>query len=267
MSHPGPTLADGRHLFGQQLDAYLCHRPGYPQALWQRLDDYHPGAGPAFEIGAGSGLATAQLLTRARPLHAIEPDPQMAGHLQQRFAHALEDGQLQLVQQPFEQLDDPVQPYAAGYAATSFHWLPAAGALARVRRWLRPGGVWAMWWNVFGDPRQPDAWARASADLFAPLASHPSRIGGLPYALDADARMAELQAAGFIDLQHHCLHWQMQQDTAAMLGLTATFSPVACLPEAARHDLLQRLAARAQQHFGGRLQRHFLTPLYLATAP
>lgn len=263
----GPRREDGRHLFGRDAAGYASHRPAYPQALWDLLDACRPPAGRHFEIGPGTGLATAHLLAAGATLTALEPDPLLAAPLAQRFATQISAGQLQLLPVTFEAAADPVQLFDAGHAATCFHWLDPASALGKVRRWLRPGGCWAMWWNVFGDPREPDDFARATAPLFARLAPNPSHRAGLPFALDRGRRLDELAAAGFTGITVHTLRWVLEQTTEQVVGLTATFSPVACLADAERRTFLDRLAERVEHVFGGRVQRTVLTPLYLATTP
>ena len=263
----GPQREDGRRLFGRDAAGYHRHRPAYPAALWPLLDHYRAPAGHHFEIGPGTGLATAHLLAGGSRLTAVEPDPDLAASLRQRFAPALADGRLALLPHGFQDAPDPAQRFDAGHAATAFHWLEPASALARVRRWLRPGGSWAMWWNVFGDPRQPDELMQATADLFARLPHGPGRVAGLPFALDAARRLDELRTAGFNALDHHVLRWTLTQTTDAVVGLTATFSPVARLAEAERNAFLQRMAERVRRCFGGQVQRTLLTPLYLARTP
>lgn len=262
-----PQREDGRQLFGRDAAGYARYRPAYPAALWAALDAYRRPDGIHFEIGPGTGLASEVLLARGSTLTVIEPDAQLAANLRTRLPGPLASGSLQVLPCCFEDAPAPAQAFDGGHAATSFHWLDAVPALAKVRRWLRPGGSWAMWWNVFGDPRRPDDFARAIADLFAPLPANPSRLAGLPFALDARRRLDELQTAGFTARAHHTLHWTLEQTTRQVLGLTATFSPVACLPADQRAAFLDRLAGRVESVFGGRVQRSVLTPLYLATAP
>lgn len=263
----GPQREDGRHLFGRDAAGYARYRPPYPDTLWEQLDAYRPAAGHHVEIGPGTGLATTRLLAAGSTLTAIEPDPGLASPLRQRFVEAIAQGRLTVLEQTLEAARLPTGSFDAAHAATCFHWLTPDSALTRVRRWLRPGGAWAMWWNVFGDPRTPDDLARATADLFAPLAPNPSRRDGLPFALDAQRRRDELQHAGFEHIHYHELHWTLTQTTDQLVGLTATFSPVACLPAAERTAFLDRLARRVKRHFGGTVQRTVLTPLYLARAP
>lgn len=268
MSTPaGQPREDGRSLFGRDAAGYHRHRPGYPPALWPLIDAWRPAQGRHFEIGPGTGQATAHLLAGGSRLTAVEPDPDLAASLRQRFGPALAEGRLALLPHSCEEAPHPAHRFDAGHVATSFHWLEPASALARVRRWLRPGGSWAMWWNVFGDPRRPDELMQATADLSARLPPGPGRGAGLPFALGAARRLDELRAAGFTGLAHHVLHWTLTQTTEAMLGLTATFSPVARLAVAERNAFLQRMAERVERCFGGQVQRTLLTPLYLARAP
>ena len=52
-----------------------------------------------------------------------------------------------------------------GLSATAFHWLNEDLALTKVAKLLRPGGWWAMVWNVFGDERRPDPFHEATKAL------------------------------------------------------------------------------------------------------
>lgn len=261
----------GRELFGQQADAYAHGRPGYPAALFQVLQARAGDRrGPAFEIGAGSGQASGALIQAGfAPLTAIEPDPVLAGRLAQALAGAQARGLLDIQHTPFEQARLAEAGFAFGCAATAFHWLDEASALPAVRRALRPGGTWAMWWNVFGDPQAPDAFQQASHALFATLdapaaATQPRR---LPHALDQQARLDALDQAGFTDLAVQRWDWTHAQSAGDAMALTATFSQVAALPAPARQAFLQRIGALVQDRFGGRVERRFATLLYLGRAP
>jgi hypothetical protein len=61
---PKIPLSEGRHFFGNDPLAYANGRPDYPEELYHRLRircELGPGIS-AFEIGAGTGLATQRLL-------------------------------------------------------------------------------------------------------------------------------------------------------------------------------------------------------------
>lgn len=238
-------------LFGRDPAAYAAHRPDYPAALWSLVD-----------VWLAPALATG-------PAHCLEPDPALRGHLQQRFAAHCDSGRLQLQAQPLEsalQSAGDRHRFDAAIAATALHWVDPAVALPRLHQLLRPGGRLAVWWNVFGDSRQPDEFARASAPLFAALPGQPASPALNP-ALDVAQQTQRLQAAGFCQIRPHLLHWDWHSDRAGMCGLAATFPLLARLPPAARQAFLDQLGSLIDRVFAGRVQRRFVTALYLAATP
>ena len=263
MSTPRPDAVPDQLSFGGQAGAYARYRPAYPEAVFEAIARYAKvPLRHAFEIGAGTGLASRALLQRLPvALDAWEPDPALAALWSAQLADATPPARL--YPDPFEQATPARADYDLGIAASVMHWLAPAATLAKVRQWLRPGGCWVMWWTVFGDPAQPDAFARASEPLYRRIA--PARA--LPPALDAAARRRELAAAGLVDIACQRIDWSCEQTTEQVVGLAQTFPAVARQPDAARRQFLQQLAALVEDRFGGRVRRHFTTPLYLATAP
>jgi SAM-dependent methyltransferase len=194
-------LNEGRRLFGNNPATYHDARPDYPDELYQRLIarcGLRSGSS-LFEIGPGTGLASRRLLALgASPLRAIEPDPRLAGFLRE----SISVGVLEIDQTSFEEAILPRATFDLGVAATSFHWLEQASALAKVYQSLKPGGWWAMWWNHFG-PEQPDAFQKATDHLFIGTTDSPSMSGKgrPPFALDHENRLKDLTAGGFLDAQ------------------------------------------------------------------
>src|SRR5690349_3462425 len=115
---PKIPLSEGRHLFGNDPLAYANGRPDYPEELYQRLRTRcELGSGiSAFEIGAGTGLATQRLLALGvSRLWAIEPDPRLADFLRKTISSS----SLQIVQTIFERAELPEAEFGLGVAATS----------------------------------------------------------------------------------------------------------------------------------------------------
>src|SRR6185312_3750679 len=133
------------------------------------------GLGPGcamFEVGAGTGKATRALLAAgADPLFAIEPDSRLGAFLRASTASPA----LQVVAAPFESAELPRNDLDLGLAATSFHWIEALAGLNRVAGLLRPGGWWAMVWNVFGDDSRPDPFHEATDALLNDGPKSPSQ--------------------------------------------------------------------------------------------
>jgi SAM-dependent methyltransferase len=154
---------EGRRAFGLNPAGYDRARPEYPSELYELLRE-RCGLRPrtrTFEIGPGTGLATKRLLQLgADPLIVVEPDERLADYLRNALGEACSRVEIKVVS--FEDVILPFESFDLGVAATVFHWLDRETALQKITRALRPGGWWAMWWIVFGDPFRPDDFHEAS---------------------------------------------------------------------------------------------------------
>ena len=103
----------------------------------------------------------------------------------------------------FEDVQLEEAAFDFGFAAMSLHWLARMKALTQVRAALKPGGHFAMWWNVYHNSAAPDAFGRATEHLFSGMEQDPNATNGYgAFALDVAARLGELRAAGFKDVEH-----------------------------------------------------------------
>lgn len=257
----------GREAFGADPAGYHRARPGYPDWVWDLLADrcgLAPGCA-AFEVGAGSGHATQALLARGASVTAIEPDVRLADYLEAR----LPSSRLEVRRRPFEQAALARGAYDLGSAFTSFHWLDQESALEAVATALKPGGAWAMVWNVYGDPDVGDPFHEATSRLMQATEDSPSAglTGRLPFALDVEVRQADLRAAGFTDLDVTRRNWTLQLDPPGVRALYATYSPVTRLDPNARARLLDAIAEVAERQFAGHVDRNIVTIAYTARAP
>lgn len=252
----------GRAAFGADAPGYDAARPDYPDWVYQVFRErcgLAPGAA-IFEIGAGTGTATRRLLELgANPLVAIEPDARLASFLGEHCA-----GQaLQILAQPFETaaLDDGT--FDLGVSATAFHWLDENAALTKIAGLLRSGGWWAMVWNVFGDDSRPDPFHEATQVLLAGPKSPSAGQAGVPFALDAPARLAALDRAGAFEAgEHQTSRWSLVLDPDQTVALYATYSNIAA--RADRAQVLAELRRIASDGFQGRVIRNMTTALYTA---
>ncbi len=259
MIHP----TEGRQLFGADAAGYDAARPEYPDEVYARLVErcgLRAGA-RAFEIGAGTGKVTRQLLRRgAGPVVAIEPDARLAAWLDSSSTC------LTVTIKPFEEVDLPAAAFDLGVAATAFHWLDQDVALQKIAQALRPGGWWAMWWNVFGDPQRRDDFHQATQSLFESVARTPSTGPGRQhYALDVEARLRDLEATQqFDDIEHELLRWTLRLTADEVVALYATFLPVILLAPPAHERFLASLREIAERQFAGVVERPMVTPIYMA---
>jgi SAM-dependent methyltransferase len=259
--------AFGRRAFGDNPANYDANRPGYPDWVWQTLKD-SCGLGPgcaAFEIGAGTGIATRQLLAEgADPVVAVEPDARLAAFLHQRTVSPA----LRVVNAPFETADLGRADFDLGLAATSFHWLSELDALNRIASLLRPGGWWAAVWNVFGDPDREDAFHEATDALLNDGPKSPSNGGraGVPFALWVNDRKSAVGRCGaFEALSYRREAWELVLDPDQVVALYATYSDMTARPADEQRQVLGELRRiAAAPPFAGRVVRNMITILYTA---
>jgi len=263
----GNTIIDrgyGRQAFGADPTGYHAARPGYPEWVFEVLRE-RCGCGPgtaAFEIGAGTGIATRRLLDMGvGSLVAVEPDQRLAGFLRERNV----DEALEVVVSSFEEVELKEGGYDLGVCATAFHWLKEDEGLWKVARLLRPGGWWAMVWNVFGEPGRVDDFHEATKELVGNGPSSPSRGAGdhLPFALDTVARLGALRRSGVFDVIEYLSEpWELVLDSRQVAALYATYSNINILPD--REAVLAELEHIARTKFNGRVTRNMVTILYIA---
>jgi SAM-dependent methyltransferase len=144
------SARDATTRFGDRVDDYVRHRPGYPSVLidyLRRECGLAPGRVVA-DIGSGTGKLTELLLAAGARVLAVEPNPGMREAAERLLgglrgfrgvdgtaeATGLEPGSVDLVT-----------------AAQAFHWFDQAAARAEFARILRPDGVVALIWNERDD--------------------------------------------------------------------------------------------------------------------
>lgn len=259
----------GRQIFGQYASIYTEARPDYPPRVYEILNQRCRAdtATAVFEIGPGTGLATQHLLDLGCNLSTIEPDALLSRVLRQRLQRY--SPQLHIHEVPFEEVKLPANAFDLGIAAMSLHWLDPATALSKAWNLLRPGGHWAMWWTIYGDPLLVDDFLIRTKPLFKTLDRSPSQGDpqGRPFALDRTRRVTELRHAGFMDAEYEEIRWQPTLTRQQVVGLTATFSPVAHLPKAEREKFLAEIGNIVDEEFGGAVTRNFVTVIYTAGKP
>lgn len=252
----------GRRAFGLDPAGYHSSRPDYPEWLYQTLCS-RCGLDrdtATFEIGAGTGTATRQLLDLgADPLIAIEPDPRLADFLRKHNP----DPALEVLVATFEDAELAESAFDLGVSATAFHWLDEDAALAKVARLLRPGGWWAAFWNVFGDDSRPDPFHLATRELLDGASSPSAGERGIPFGLETDGRLAALKRTGmFDDVDVRTSTWSLVLDADQTAALYATYSNINVRSD--REVVLAELGRIARDQFGGRVVRNMTTSLYLA---
>jgi SAM-dependent methyltransferase len=123
--------------FGAAARIYDARRPRYPEQL---IDDLvWQGARTVLDVGAGTGIASEQLIAKGVDVLAIEPDLRMA-------AIAKEKG-IPIEIGTFESWDPADRHFDLVVFASSFHWVNPDIALPKASRLLTGNGRLALMWN------------------------------------------------------------------------------------------------------------------------
>jgi hypothetical protein len=139
--------SDPTRRFSDRVDDYVRYRPGYPQALIERLvAETGISAGSVVaDVGSGTGISTECLLGVGCTVFAVEPNAQMRAAAQQRLGprpgFRSVAGSAEATGLP----DASVDLVTAGQA---FHWFDVPRSRAEFRRILRPPRPVALFWNT-----------------------------------------------------------------------------------------------------------------------
>jgi SAM-dependent methyltransferase len=250
-----------RMSFDRNAVAYQQGRPPYPHEVYELLTvHYGLSAGcKVVEIGAGTGITTSQLLSRGALVTAVEPGAALAGFLRARLA----GDRLRVVHADFENADLPPASFDLAVAATSWHWVDATTGVPKVATLVRPGGGFAIWWTIFGDPDRPHTEFRSLLDpLYARYMPGEVDDGRPPKPMRTEQWLTQLQAGGWftrpgIDL----IRWTQPLTRVTAAALWATFPNVAELAAADRAAFLAGVAD-AVDAAGGHVDDPRLTIVY-----
>jgi SAM-dependent methyltransferase len=127
-----PVAAGG---FAAAAPTYARIRPTYARAAIGAIKDLVPSGATVLDVAAGTGILAGQLRRARLEVLALEPVPEMLGHL----TRTLPD--VPAVRGVAECLPFADGSLGAVTVGEAFHWFDAPAALAEVRRVLRPGGV------------------------------------------------------------------------------------------------------------------------------
>ncbi len=262
-------MANERRLsFGGVAEAYDRARPTYPDAMIDDLvglAELTPGQ-QVLEVGAGTGKATAQFLTRGIRVLALEPSAEMAAILRRNSASL---GDVTVEQMDFEHWQGAGARFPLVYSAQAWHWVTPVVRYQRARAALADGGWLAVFWNWVvweGHPLREElnaAYRREAPELEGDGPMQPA-ISKLPS--DWDEWLAEVAAApGLGQPEQRSYPWTQEYSTREYVELLATHSDHVLLPPDRRASLLAAIADVLDAH-GGRFEVDYVTRLCLARA-
>jgi SAM-dependent methyltransferase len=221
--------------FGAAARVYDAHRPRYPDQLIDDLLMQSPRT--VLDVGAGTGIASEQLLGRGVNVLAVEPDPRMA-EVARGKGVPIEIG-------TFESWDPAERRFDLVVFGQSFHWVNPDIALPKIHRLLPSGGRLALMWNRLlpTHPTHRDLAEiyRDHLDPGSPLAD--GSWNGLEAEHRTDGLIASITACGFT-VEERTYPRDEHYSTDQWLDLAFTYSSYLVLAAEKASELRTRLAER-----------------------
>lgn len=133
--------------FTHVAELYAKYRPGYPKELFDFLytDGGFSAQSTIADVGAGTGIFTAELLSRGSRVYAVEPNADMRRKL---LSYLKSEKNLITIAADAENttLEDHSIDFVT--VAQAFHWFNNDSFSRECRRILKPGGKVVLVWNT-----------------------------------------------------------------------------------------------------------------------
>lgn len=136
-----------RYSFESVAELYERSRPPYAESAvaWAVDRLGLSGGRRVLDLAAGTGKLTRQLIARDIEVVAVEPGDAMRGVLERVLP------EVEALAGRAEEIPLPDASVDAVTVGQAFHWFDPEPALAEMRRVLRPGGGFALFWNQWDE--------------------------------------------------------------------------------------------------------------------
>jgi SAM-dependent methyltransferase len=240
--------------FGDDAERYNRARPGYPEAMVDRIVTQAPGR-DVVDAGCGTGISARMFRAAGCRVLGVDPDPRMAG-----LARA---SGLEVEVATFEEWDAAGRTFDAVIAAQAWHWVNMAAGAAKAAAVLRPGGRLAVFWNAFDPPAElreafGAVYQRVTPDSPMSAAFWSRPASGQYLAMCDTAADGMRQAGAFGDPQMWRFDWSQPYTRAQWLDQVPTFGGYGLLPPKVQAELLVGIGA-AVDAVGGAFTMDYAT--------
>lgn len=246
--------------FDSVAGQYHAMRPRYPDVIWDALFDI-AGLRPSsrvLEIGAGTGIATAELARRGCHVTALEPGSAMAAIIERDLGAT---GQVDVRVGRFEDFAWDGEPFDLAIGATSLHWVDQDLLSARLPALVKPGGCAALlhYLHVAGGDSAFFETAQACYERWDPhyqASGYPEHHLRSPDDMSNRAKALD-ELPGFDPAEHRYWLADIPSDREHYLSLISTYSTMLRLPDENRNALFACIGDLMDREFGGKITKRY----------
>ena len=251
---------DRATIFGQVAETYDRLRPRYPEAMY---DDLVAESGLAprsaiLEIGAGTGIATIELVRRKFEVVAVDPDSRMLAVARDRLAGC----SVTFVESTFRDFEAEPNSFQLVFAAGSWHWIDGSSGARQAASLLAEDGSLGVAWNL----ARPEGASRPAAldDVYLRLAPELASGASQVKNRTQNHRRREIAESGYFEQPTSFSYtWERLLSTADYCQLLATHADHRMLG-AARLDRLLGAIGECVDSIGGSIRLPYETVMYVA---
>jgi SAM-dependent methyltransferase len=251
-----------RTTFNKAARDYDAFRPKYPQQLYDdiiALSEILPG-GQVLEIGCGTGQATLPFAKRGYHILCLD----IGSDLLAIAADNLRSyPTVRFLNVAFEDWSGGASEYDLAFAATAFHWIAPEIGYPKAALALKPGGAFAVFVNA--SPRPSTGFSEEVQSVYSRfMPEHQNRKDQLTTVAAIQAQTEYMRSTGlFIVVEVRTYPWTETYTTAEYLQLLNTYSDHLAMEEEHRRGLYEAIADLIDKHYGGKVERPYLTELFL----
>ena len=241
-SHQAREVAES---FGAEASRYDRARPSYPAALVERIVAASPGRS-VLDVGCGTGIVARLFQAAGCEVLGVDPDGRMAGHARERG--------LEVEVATFETWETNGRGFDTVVSGQAWHWVdPVAGA-AKAAAALRPGGRFAVFWNVFQPPAElgqafAETYRRVLPDL--PSGRWDRPLLGIYETMGAKAADGMRQTGAFGPPEQWYFEWERPYTRDEWLEQVPTFGGFSRIPPDQGQAILAGIGAAIDAAGGG----------------
>ena len=246
-----PVIKGLEWTFDTQAELYEKMRPGYSDALYQKIFEYCPltEKSHALEIGIGGGQATKPILETGCRVTAVERGEHFTGICNHKFS---DYPSFTCVNSRFEDFEARENSFDLVYAASSFHWIEEEFGYKKVYSLLKKGGAFARFANHPYKDKENEALDAAIQKAYARYM--PASKMSPEYTMEMAVSRAKIaEKYGFTNIEAHLFTRRRSFTASEYIRLLGTYSDHIAIEESTRKKFFSEIEETILS-FGGTIR-------------